>query len=73
MIILDPPRWVLAVWRGLKYLFPPRFVEKLDLIASSSPKEVERRLLKFAALEDLPIALGGRKPGPFGTFAAASS
>ena len=66
VIILDPPRWILAVWRGLKYLFPPRFVEKLDLISSSSVKEVERRVLKFAALEDLPTDLGGCKPGPFG-------
>ena len=66
VIILDPPRWILAVWRGLKYLFPPRFVEKLDLISSSSQKEVERRVLRFAALEDLPTDLGGRKPGPFG-------
>jgi len=63
IIILDPARWVLAIWRGLKYLFPPRFVEKMDLISSTNKKELERRVLRFIALEDLPADLGGWKQG----------
>ena len=65
VLILDPPRWILTVWRGLKYLFPVRFVEKLDLISSASSKELHRRVLQFMALEDLPSDFGGWKQGPW--------
>ena len=58
-------RWVLTIWRGLKYLFPPRFVEKMDLISSKNKDELERRVLRFIALEDLPVDLGGRREGPW--------
>ena len=65
VLILDPPRWVLTVWRGLRYLFPVRFVEKLDLISSARTKELHHRVLQYLALEDLPSDFGGWKAGPW--------
>ena len=67
--ICHPPRWIQAVWRVLRPLFPARFVEKVDLIAPATNPPEMRRLLKYVAPEHLPTRFGGQLeawPPPLG-------
>lgn len=61
IICLDPPTWALALWRAVKFLFPPRMVEKIDLLSTRAgrQRDLHRRALRFLALEHLPRAYGG--------------
>ena len=59
ILVLDPPSWAIAAWRAVKLLFPARMVEKVDLISTSSRREIEKRVLRYAALENLPERYGG--------------
>ena len=61
ILVLDPPQWALIMWRAVKFLFPARMVEKVDLIPTSARKELERRVLRFVSLDDLPETHGGRR------------
>lgn len=59
IIILDVSPVVLVLWRAVKYFFPKRFVEKMDMISSSSRTEMRKRVLRYVAFEDLPDEFGG--------------
>lgn len=61
ILCLDPPSWALAMWRVVKFLFPARMVEKVDLLPISATKDLHKRALRFISLEDLPKSHGGRR------------
>ena len=63
VVCLDPPSWALAMWRAVKVLFPARLIEKILIIPRSARAELERKLQRFVALEDLPELYGGAGAG----------
>lgn len=61
-VVNDPPSWVSAVWKVVKYFFPKRFVEKLAFVApTKNPKDVDY-FLKYVARDKLWEKYGGNNP-----------
>ena len=52
IICLDPPQWALVMWRAVKILFPPRMVEKVDLL-STKDRALKPRLQRYMDVRDM--------------------
>ena len=57
--LCHPPSWIQGVWRTMRGLMPPRFVEKVDMISPTTSRSERDRLLRFCTLDALPTFLGG--------------
>jgi CRAL/TRIO domain len=60
MFVCHAPSWVQTPWRTLRPLFPKRVVGKFDFIAPHKCESERKRLLKYIALEHLPVRYGGK-------------
>jgi len=62
--IFNAPRWVHAIWKVLRPLFPKRLVEKVDFMPPNATKKgiVYEPLRKHVSEANLPERYGGTNP-----------
>lgn len=59
IFVCHSPVWIQTIWRLARPLFPRRVVEKIDFISPDTNQKERDRLLKYIAMEHLPVRYGG--------------